>query len=83
MTDNFNFTWNYRIVNATIENGGDDWYCLREVYYDDLGKLIGHAAPCLGAEDMDGFKDVWHMVMEALTLPPLQEDDFTTKETEA
>jgi hypothetical protein len=77
------FTWNYRIVNDKRGNGGEDWYCLREVAYDDLGKPTGYGDPCLGAEDMDGFKRVWHMVMEALTLPPLQEDDFTTKETEA
>jgi hypothetical protein len=77
------FTWNYRVVNATTENGGDDWYCLREVYYDDLGKLIGHAPACVGSEDMESLRDVWYMMEEAMKLPPLEEDDFTTKETEA
>jgi len=32
------FTWNYRIVNAKSENGGEDWYCLREVCYDMQGQ---------------------------------------------
>ena len=26
--------WNYRIVNTKTENGGEDWYCLQEVYYN-------------------------------------------------
>jgi hypothetical protein len=56
---------------------------LREVYYDDLGKLIGHAPACVGSEDMESLRDVWYMMEEAMKLPPLEEDDFTTKETEA
>lgn len=75
----FNFNWNYRIVNATTENGGDDWYCLREVFYDDLGKPIGHSAPCMGSEDMDSFRMVWQMMQEAMENPPLQEEDFVRK----
>jgi hypothetical protein len=25
---------------------------------------------------MESFGDVWHMMQEAMTLPPLQEEDF-------
>jgi hypothetical protein len=75
----FNFNWNYRIVNATTENGSDDWYALREVFYDDLGKPIGHSAPCVGSEDMDSLRMVWQMMQEAMENPPLQEEDFVRK----
>jgi len=77
------FTWNYRIVNDRRGNGGEDWYCLREVAYDDLGKPTGYGDPCVGSETMEGMRKVWEMMQHALEHPPLQEDDFTTKETEA
>ena len=35
------------------------------------------------SEDMESLRDVWYMMEEAMSLPPLQEEDFTTKETEA
>ena len=81
--DDFHFVWNYRIVNDKSGNNGEDWYCIKEVCYDDLGKPTGYGDPCVGSEDMDGMRRVWGMISEALELPPLEEDDFTTKETEA
>ena len=68
--------WNYRIVNTKSENGGEDWYCLQEVYYDERDKPYAYCAPCTGSEDMESLRDVWHMINEAITLPPLQEEDF-------
>lgn len=77
----FDFTWQYRIVNAKSENGGEDWYCIKEVVYyrDDLGKPSGFLDPCLGSEDMESFKKVWAMINRAWSEPPLQEEDFVTK----
>ena len=68
--------WNYRIVNTKTANGGEDWYCLREVFYDLKDKPVGHADPCLGSETAESFGNVWHMMAEAVQLPPLQEEDF-------
>lgn len=70
------FTWNYRVVNARRENGGEDWYVLREVVYNKKGEPTGYAAPCLGSEDMDGMTKVWEMLCAAMEQPPLQEEDF-------
>lgn len=69
------FVWNYRIVNTKTANGGEDWYCLQEVFYFN-GKPDSYGNPCLGSEDMESLGDVWHMMQEAMTLPPLQEEDF-------
>ena len=44
---------------------------------DDDGKPDGYGDPCLGSEDMETFGDVWHMMQEAVKLPPLQEEDFS------
>lgn len=68
--------WDYRIVNTKSANGGEDWYCLQEVYYGADGSLLGYAAPCLGSETIESFGDVWHMMAGAVQLPPLQEEDF-------
>jgi hypothetical protein len=68
--------WNYRIVNIKSDNDGEDWYCLQEVCYDMGGKPTGYAIPCTGSESMDGMRNVWHMMAEAMQLPALQEEDF-------
>ena len=79
MSNYFNFSWQYRIVNHKSGNGGDDWYCLREVYYNEDGKPIGHTAPCTGSEDMQSLGQVWEMINEAMKYPPLQEEDIVNK----
>ena len=76
------FTWNYRLVNNKRDNGGEDWYCLQEVVYNKAGQPTGHAAPCLGSEDMEGMQDVWQMMQDAFALPPLQDEDFVKYEPE-
>jgi hypothetical protein len=69
--------WNYRIVNTKSANGGEDWYCLQEVYYNDnTEEPYAYCAPCTGSEDMESLRNVWHMMQEAMELPPLQEEDF-------
>lgn len=77
----FDFTWNYRIVNTKSENGGEDWYCLQEVIYRD-GKPEGYGDPCTGSEDMESMKEVWRLMELAMTLPPLQEEDFPSSPDE-
>ena len=71
----FDFTWNYRIVNAKSENGGEDWYCLKEVTYSK-GKPTGYGTPCTGSETVESMRNVWDMMAKAMQLPPLQEEDF-------
>lgn len=70
-------TWNYRIVNTKSQNGGEDWYCLQEVFYTDKGVPCGYSAPCMGSETVDGVREVWKMMQMALLKAPLQEEDFT------
>jgi hypothetical protein len=74
------FTWNYRIVNTKSENGGEDWYCLKEVYYNKDNTPYAYSNACTGSEDMESLKDVFKMLNEAMELPPLQESDFVPYE---
>lgn len=73
--ENFDFTWDYRIVNAKSENGGVDWYCLKEVTYVK-GVPHGYGEPCTGSETAASMREVWQMMEKAMQLPPLQEEDF-------
>lgn len=68
--------WNYRIVNLKSQNGGEDWYCIREVYYDEKKKPEGHSEPCVGSESLEDLKNVLDMVKKATKLAVLQESDF-------
>ena len=72
-----NFYWNHRIVNVPSENGGDDWYCLKEVSYDkDTHKPLGYGEPCVGSETHESCLELLKMFEDAVVLPPLQEKDF-------
>ena len=77
--NDFDFTWNYRIINAKSENGGEDWYCLKEVTYNK-GKPAGYGNPCTGSETVESMRAVWDMMERAMKLPPLQEEDFEKDE---
>lgn len=68
--------WNYRIVNLKSENGGEDWYCIREVYYDDNDKPEGHSDVAVGSESLEDVLNVLDMMRKATELPALQESDF-------
>jgi hypothetical protein len=68
--------WNYRIVNLKSENGGEDWYCVREVYYDEKRKPEGHSDVSVGSESLEDVQNVLDMMSKALKLPALQESDF-------
>ena len=42
-------TWNLRLVN--MSNPYEDYFEIREVYYDTMGKPIGHSKAAIGGED--------------------------------
>ena len=68
--------WNYRIVNLKSQNGGEDWYCIREVYYDENKKPEGHSDVTVGSESLEDVLNVLDMMRKATELPALQESVF-------
>jgi hypothetical protein len=42
-------TWNLRLVN--MSSPYEDYFEIREVYYDTMGKPIGHTKAAIGGED--------------------------------
>ena len=66
-------TWNHRVVNVKTQNGGEDWFTIREVFYED-GKPIGHTGACYGSETEEGLFTTLSRMLSALQLPVLNED---------
>jgi hypothetical protein len=68
--------WDFRFVNMPSGNGGDDWFELREVYYNEDGALVGHSNPCVGSETVEGVVQLAQWWQQAASKPPLHEKDF-------
>lgn len=65
-------TWNLRLVNMESEEFPDEKYVeVREVYYDQLGKPLGHCTATMGGEDAQEIKQYLEWAMEALIKPVL------------
>jgi hypothetical protein len=60
-------TWNLRLVNMTSHEYPDEDYIeIREVFYDQMGKPLGHSAAAMGGQDKDEIKQYLKWAMEAL-----------------
>lgn len=75
--------WQYRIVNMPSQNGGEDWYQLQEVYFNNDGSLMGHSDPSTGTEDLDGLKQLGEWIDDAFKQPIIHEANFPKEESNA
>lgn len=68
--------WNHRVVNCPSENGGEDLYTFKEVYYDDQDRPNSYSDVFTCGDDLDGLRELVDRLGKALTLPVLHEDNF-------
>jgi hypothetical protein len=68
--------WNYRIVKICDEEIGEDWFEISEVYYDQLGKPMGHCQATVGGNNPEEVKTVLEMMSSALQKPVMKAADF-------
>jgi hypothetical protein len=67
--------WNYRLFDVSDQNGGDPYFTVREVYYDDEGKVIGSAkVATLGDETVEGCRQQLERILEDIQQPALVGD---------
>lgn len=69
-------TWNHRVFE--VKHKDETYFELREVYYDEQGKVIGYTqegASPLG-EDMDELRQDLGRMLLALDKPILKDEDF-------
>jgi len=65
-------TWNLRLVKMESEEFPDEEYVeIREVFYDQLGKPLGHTTATMGGENAKEVKQYLEWAMEALDKPVL------------
>ena len=65
-------TWNLRLVNMTTPEYPDEIYVeIREVFYDTLGKPLGHTTATMSGEDAKEIKQYLTWALEALDKPVL------------
>jgi len=63
-------TWNLRLVEMTDPEYPDDEYIeMREVFYDSMGKPLGHTTATMGGADRDEIKQYLKWALEALDRP--------------
>ena len=63
-------TWNLRLVD--MSNPYEDYFEIREVYYDTMGKPIGHSKAGIGGEDKIEVLRYIELAQEALDKPTLK-----------
>jgi hypothetical protein len=63
-------TWNLRLVN--MSNSYEDYFEIREVFYDTMGKPVGHSNAAIGGEDRLEVDRYIEMAKEALNKPILK-----------
>ena len=71
--------WNYRVVKCTDESEGEEWLEIREVYYDQLGKPMGHCTATVGGESLAEVEIVLGMMAQSLSRAVLKFKEEPTK----
>ena len=68
--------WNIRLVNCPSENGGEECFTFKEVFYDGDGKAVGYADAFMGGDDIGEVQELLMRLHTALQQPVLNEKDF-------
>jgi hypothetical protein len=69
-------TWNLRLVNmSNVENLDDPYIEIREVFYDQVGKPLGHTKATMGGENKEEIRTYLGWALEALDKPVLKFKD--------
>jgi hypothetical protein len=68
--------WNHRLINCPSENGGEDYFTFKEVYYDDQDRPDAYSNPFMGGDSIDEVQELLMRLHTALQKPVLHENDF-------
>jgi hypothetical protein len=63
-------------MNCPSENGGEDYFTFKEVYYDDQDRPDAYGNPFMGGDDIDEVQELLMRLHTALQKPVLHENDF-------
>lgn len=68
--------WNHRVMNCPSENGGEDCFLFKEVYYDDKGVAHSYGNPFMGGDTFEELQELVDHFKTALGHPVLHEKEF-------
>jgi hypothetical protein len=63
-------------MNCPSENGGEDYFTFKEVYYDDQDRPDAYGNPFMGGDSIDEVQELLMRLHTALQKPVLHENDF-------
>ena len=69
--------WNYRVVKFKTED--EEYYEIKEVFYDTSGKPVGYSDATCGSDTYDGLYKVMGMMQSAHAKPVIDEAEFFTR----
>ena len=73
-------SWNYRVVKFQDETSDEgEYYEIKEVFYDNLGKPVGYSDANCGADTYEGLFKCMSMMQAAHAKPVLDESEFFKK----
>lgn len=75
-------SWNYRVVRFSGENLVSDtgeYFEIKEVFYDNLGKPVGYSDANCGADTYEGLFKCMSMMQAAHAKPVLDEAEFNDR----
>jgi hypothetical protein len=64
-------TWNLRLVKMESEFPDDEYIEIREVYYDQVGKPLGHCPAAIGGENIAEIRQYIEWAIDCLDKPVL------------
>ena len=67
--------WNHRVVNCPSENGGEDYFTFKEVYYHN-NEPYAYNNPFMGGDNIEELQELLMRLHTALQSPVLHENDF-------
>ena len=69
--------WNHRVMNCPSENGGEDYFTFKEVYYNIYTKKPeSYSDPFMGGDTLEELQELVKRLEKALGNPPLHEKEF-------
>ena len=74
-------SWNYRVVRFKDDlEYTEEYYEIKEVFYDASGRPVGYSDATCGADTYDGLFKVMGMMQSAHAKPVLNESEFYSKD---
>ena len=67
-------SWSLRVVKTSAKD--EDYYEIREVYFDSMGVLLGHTQATVGGESIEELREYLTWMLESLSKKVIKSEEF-------